>query len=106
MASSIRIGVQIDSIDPYWVEVRETIWRICQPSHRASMLHLYARADELATLADAYIELVDIGFGSSQRIESSAATLEEILARELDAYAYLHCGRHHGADADLVGDLL
>ena len=28
--NAIRIGLQVDSIDPYWVEVRETIWRICQ----------------------------------------------------------------------------
>ena len=64
MAPSIRISIQIDSIDPYSVEVRETIWRICQRSHRASVLHLSARVDELAALADAYIEFIDIGFRS------------------------------------------
>ena len=85
MSQSIRIGIQIDSIDPYWVEARETIWQICRPSHRTSLLHLHERDRGPTSQPNVSIELVDIGFRTGHQIESAAAGLEEILALELDA---------------------
>lgn len=76
MSETIRIGVLADSADPYWVEVRETIWQLANHQRRRS-----------GVLADwpvfAPVELVDIEFIDD--VHDYEAKIEEILTLELGA---------------------
>jgi len=76
MPDTIRIGLLADSADPYWVEVRETIWQLAGRRRGRP-----ATAPEWPLYPD--IELVDIEFIAD--IHDYAAKVEEILTLELGA---------------------
>ncbi|MCB0074395.1 MAG: substrate-binding domain-containing protein, partial [Caldilineaceae bacterium] len=83
MTAALRIGLQVRSLDPYWVEVRETIWRICRPpSLHTSLFHTVQKRQERLPP----IELIDVDLGYHQDDEDGLVTVvEELLALELDA---------------------
>jgi len=84
-ASPIRIGLQIDSIDPYWVEVNETVWRICQPSSLHSNLFPADVDFRQRETADRPIELIELELNIEFTDDDDTATkVEEIMALELD----------------------
>lgn len=76
MPDTIRIGLLADSADPYWVEVRETIWQLAGQ-----------RREQTVTTDDwplcTNVELVDIEFIVD--IHDYAAKVEEILTLDLAA---------------------
>jgi signal transduction histidine kinase/AraC-like DNA-binding protein len=76
MSDIIRIGLLADSADPYWVEVRETIWQLASQRREYS-----AGADDRAPGAN--VELVEIEFIVD--VHDYAAKVEEILTLELGA---------------------
>ena len=76
MPDTIRIGLLADSADPYWVEVRETIWQLA--NHRRE----YSAGADDQTLG-ANVEMVDIEFIVD--VHDYAAKVEEILTLELGA---------------------
>jgi signal transduction histidine kinase/ABC-type sugar transport system substrate-binding protein len=76
MADNIRIGLLADSADPYWVEVRETIWQLA--NHRREFIG-GAEGWPICT----NIEMVDIEFIVD--VHDYAAKTEEILSLELGA---------------------
>ncbi len=81
----IRIGLQIDSIDPYWVEVNETVWRICRPSSLHSNLFPADVEFRRQQAADRPIELIEMELNVEFSHPDEAATkVEEIMALELD----------------------
>lgn len=76
---ALRIGLQVNSIDPFWVEVRETIWYACQRPDR------WATTEELPTEA-APVSLIEVEtLPDNLEGEEFATNLEAILALELDA---------------------
>lgn len=76
MSDTIRIGLLADSADPYWVEVRETIWQLASRRH-----------DDVAWTGNwpicTNVELVDIEFIVD--VHDYTAKVEEILTLELSA---------------------
>ncbi len=76
MADTIRIGLLADSADPYWVEVRETIWQLAR--HKRERLQW---SDNWPMTSD--VELVDIEFIAD--VHDYAVKVEEILSLELGA---------------------
>lgn len=68
----VRIGLLADSADPYWVEVRETLWQLASQTGELA-LHPFSAA----------IELVEIEFIAA--VHDDAAKVEEILALGLGA---------------------
>ncbi|MCB0160916.1 MAG: hypothetical protein KDD83_22435, partial [Caldilineaceae bacterium] len=78
MTAALRIGLQVRSLDPYWVEVRETIWRICRPpSLHTSLFHTVQKRQERLPP----IELIDADLGYHQDDEDGLVTVvEELLA--------------------------
>ncbi len=75
MSGVIRIGLLADSADPFWVEVRETIWQFVH-QQRASGLALCLAGAEA-------VELIDIEFLPD--VHDYAAKVDEILALDLGA---------------------
>ena len=86
---AIRIGLQVDSIDPYWVEVRETIWRICRPaSEIRSRRDEATNQDEPAIQIDdgPTIELIEFELNVvGDHADTTTTKVEELMALELDA---------------------
>lgn len=76
MSDTIRIGLLADSADPYWVEVRETIWQLA--NHHRKHMSMVADWPVFAP-----VELVDIEFIAD--IHDYGAKVEEILTLELGA---------------------
>lgn len=76
MTDTIRIGLLADSADPYWVEVRETIWQLA--SHGCAQPR---SPDNWPVGVD--IELVDIEFIVD--VHDYSGKVEEILSLELGA---------------------
>jgi signal transduction histidine kinase/AraC-like DNA-binding protein len=76
MPDTIRIGLLADSADPYWVEVRETIWQLASRGRQHLQL-----SDNWPIRAD--IELIDIEFIVD--VHDYAVKVEEILSLELGA---------------------
>lgn len=76
MPETIRIGLLADSADPFWVEVRETIWQLASKGRECLLL-----PDRWRTNLD--IELVDIEFIVD--IHDYAVKAEEILSLDLGA---------------------
>lgn len=76
MSDAIRIGLLADSADPYWVEVRETIWQL------ANRRRQYPDATREWPLF-ANVEMVDIEFIAD--MHDYGAKVEEILTLELGA---------------------
>ncbi|MFZ4850902.1 MAG: helix-turn-helix domain-containing protein [Caldilinea sp.] len=68
----VRIGLLADSADPYWVEVRETLWQLASQTGELAP-HPFSAA----------IELVEIEFIAA--VHDDAAKVEEILALGLGA---------------------
>jgi len=68
----VRIGLLADSADPYWVEVRETLWQLASQTGEMALLPFSAA-----------IELVEIEFIAA--VHDDAAKVEEILALGLGA---------------------
>ncbi len=68
----VRIGLLADSADPYWVEVRETLWQLASQTGELPP-HPFSAA----------IELVEIEFSAA--VHDDAAKVEEILALGLGA---------------------
>ena len=91
MQSPIRIGLQLGSIDPYWVEVRETIWRLCNPSS----LHAALFQDGPMAVGQDLppVELLEVEVDSARTLLDDGLTkVEEILALELDAFITVPAG--------------
>jgi ABC-type sugar transport system substrate-binding protein len=83
MSDAQRIGLQVRSLDPYWVEVRETIWRICRPPslHTAIFPTQQKRHERLPPM-----ELIEVDLGHRDDDDDAVMTkVEELLALELDA---------------------
>lgn len=77
-ARPLRIGLQASSIDPFWVEVRETIWHACQ--REAASTTRYTGAPAYA------IDLVEIEtLPGDLEGDEFVARVEAMLALELDA---------------------
>ncbi len=78
MTSTLRIGLLADSTDPFWVEVRETIWQSCHPAPGGLLTLGIDLPDNL--------ELLEIESGGGLWSgDEYAAKVDEILALELDA---------------------
>jgi signal transduction histidine kinase/AraC-like DNA-binding protein len=82
MKPLVRIGLQVNSIDPYWVEVRETIWRACRQHNEQRGRQLPPLSlDEAVT-----IELIEVeGRSAAPGNDDYAANVDEIQALDLDA---------------------
>lgn len=76
MPETIRIGLLADSADPYWVEVRETIWQLASRGrkHAQTLVDWPISTD---------VELIDIEFIVD--VHDYAVKVEEILSLELGA---------------------
>lgn len=82
MKSTLRIGLQVNSVDPFWVEVRETIWRI----HRGQQAETAAGQVATGGRATRMVEVVEVEAETGRLVgEDHAARVEEIMALELDA---------------------
>lgn len=75
MSDTIRIGLLADSADPFWVEVRETIWQLVNRRRQKDI------ADDWPNFAN--VEMVDIEFIPD--VHDYGAKVEEILTLELGA---------------------
>lgn len=75
MTCVLRIGLLADSADPFWVEVRETIWQLVRHQRAADL-------DSCLSGAEA-VELIDIEFIPD--VHDYAVKVEEILALDLGA---------------------
>lgn len=76
--ATLRIGLLADSNDPFWVEVRETIWQCCHPA--------LGGAPALDVELPGNLELLEIeSGGGAWPGDEYVAKVEEILALELDA---------------------
>ncbi|MBO9393283.1 helix-turn-helix domain-containing protein [Caldilinea sp.] len=75
MPGVIRIGLLADSADPFWVEVRETIWQFVRQQRTSGLDMCLAGAEA--------VELIDIEFIPD--VHDYAVKVEEILALDLGA---------------------
>lgn len=75
----LRIGLQANSIDPFWVEVRETIWHACQRSEST-----HAPNDDQS--CETPVSLIEVDtLPEHSEGDEFATRLEALLALELDA---------------------
>lgn len=82
-AQTLRIGLQANSIDPFWVEVRETIWHACQRADARTDGRTPLFADLSPALPITLVEVETL----PEPLEGDdfAARLEAMMALQLDA---------------------
>ena len=79
----VRIGLQVSSNDPFWVEVRETIWQACRSQPDLPYRVSSGGARNWATVTDVVEIEIEAGYRTG---EAEIAKVEEILALDLDAF--------------------
>ncbi|MBK8050378.1 MAG: substrate-binding domain-containing protein [Anaerolineales bacterium] len=83
MTQALRIGLLADSTDPFWVEVRETIWQHAEPRNAGAFFGVDG-FNAFAPLPP--IELIEIHLSAEARMGHDALNrVEEILALNLGA---------------------
>lgn len=91
MNSPIRIGLQVDSNDPFWVEIFETIWRFARPVPFQSPFSYgapFQRPEDIPP-----IDLVEIEFSDEVGVaDVRTAKIEEIMALGLEALLTVNLG--------------
>jgi signal transduction histidine kinase/AraC-like DNA-binding protein len=91
MTQPVRIGLQVDSNDPFWVEIFETIWRFARPAPFHPTFSYgapFQRPEDIPPL-----DLVEIEFSDEVGVaDVGTAKIEEIMALGLEALLTVNLG--------------